>query len=130
MEEGVSLKGRIIGFGGEEYELRSPFGKDSPLRLLFSLSTGLSFLVINPYFVMDDYVLDLDDAVLRSLCLERPQDVAVLCIVRPEADTLYVNLRCPLIINTKGGIFAQVILQNEGYPMSFPFAKRLQRKDP
>jgi flagellar assembly factor FliW len=48
------------------------------------------------------------------------EDVAVLCIVRPDNHILYVNLRSPLIINIKNGSFTQIILQDESYGVSVP----------
>jgi flagellar assembly factor FliW len=121
--DGIPLKGRIIGF--EEYEnyaLQEAFGPDSPFRVLKCLDSGISFLVVNPYHLVDEYNFDVEDDTLAALSLtDRDIDrLAVLCIARYENETIYVNLRSPLLINTEEGRFLQAILPNEGYPVSAP----------
>jgi flagellar assembly factor FliW len=121
----IELSGRTLGF--EEYEkylLRDDFGEVSPFRILSCVDEQISFVVINPFHVLEDYSFEIDDQTAGDLGLEKGslEKVAVLCIVRPQENTLYVNLRSPLVINTKDGLFKQVILENESYPVSFPFA--------
>lgn len=124
---GIPLKGRVIGFEElENYVLEDAFGADSPFRLLRSLDSGISFAVVNPYHVVEEYTLDVEDDALAALSLtDKDVDrVAVVCIARRENDTLYVNLRSPLLVNTEKGLLLQVILPNEGYPVSAPIVKK------
>ncbi len=121
----VGLKGRILGFenlGSYVLEEITPAG--SPFRLLKSAESGISFLVINPYSITAEYTFDLEDRVLEELefTAENMDNIAVLCIVRYDDGGLYVNLRSPLIVNTEKGLFSQIILENEGYPISVPFS--------
>lgn len=121
----IRLKGKIIGFDKfTEYLLEAPFGEDSPFRVLKCVDAPVSFVVINPYYILEDYFFDVDDTIIEELMdrSKSEESIAVLCIVRPNDRTLYVNLRSPIIINTKKGRFIQVILQNEGYGVSVPFA--------
>jgi flagellar assembly factor FliW len=121
----IPLKGRVIGFEeSEEYALQDVFGPDSPFRLLRCLDSGISFLVVNPYHAVEEYTFDVEDDTMAALSLTEGEieHLAVLCIARYEKETLYVNLRSPLLVNTEEGIFLQVILPNEGYPVSFPAA--------
>lgn len=121
----IALKGSIIGF--EEYEnylLQDPFGVDSPFRLLKCIDSELTFLVANPYTVVEDYTFEIQDEAAESLgisanCLDR---LAVLSIMRLQEEIVYINLRSPLLINTEKGLFRQIILSNEAYPVSAPFA--------
>ncbi|HQK47263.1 MAG TPA: flagellar assembly protein FliW [Syntrophorhabdaceae bacterium] len=121
----IRLKGRIIGFEElGEYILDAPFGEDSPFRVLHCIDQPFSFLVVNPYYILEDYSFDIDDHVAEEL-IERSgteATIAVLCIVRPNDKTLYVNLRSPIIVNTARSRFVQVVLQNEAYGVSVPFA--------
>jgi len=126
----IRLKGSIIGFEEfEDYILDAPFGEDSPFRILRCMEGPYSFVVVNPYNVMEDYTIDIDEKIAYELVDIRDANhtIAVLCIVRPVDNTLYVNLRSPIIINTARGMFIQVILQNEGYGVSVPFA--IQKED-
>lgn len=120
----MALKGSIIGFEGyENYLLQDPLGVDSPFRLLRCVDSGLTFLVANPYAAIEDYTLEIQDEAAESLgisanCLDR---LAVMSIARLQGDLVYVNLRSPLLINTEKGVFRQIILSNEAYPVSAPF---------
>lgn len=118
------MKGTIIGF--EEYgsyTLEDAFGEGSPFRLLLCDQAPVSFVVVNPYFILDDYSFEVDEDSLNAIRLNgnAMQDLAVLCIVRPNEHCLYVNLRSPIVVNVKDGLFKQVILQDEAYGVSVPF---------
>ena len=118
------MKGRILGF--EEYEhytLQAAFGESSPFRVLACNDAPISFAVVNPYHFMEDYSFEIEDETATELMLKTSEsdNFAVLCIVRHDQNTLYVNLRSPLIINIKQGVFTQTILQNDLYGVSVPF---------
>jgi flagellar assembly factor FliW len=120
----VNLKGKLIGFEQfEKYVMEDPIGEGSPFRLLTCSEAPLTFVVVNPYHVVDDYSFEIDDAVLKDLFPSgnAMEDIAVLCVVRVDGEALYVNLRSPVIINTKAGTFVQTILQSEAYGVAVPF---------
>lgn len=126
-----SIKGKIIGFEEyDEYVVESKFGPESPFRLLTCPAAGISFIVVNPYYVKGDYTFDITDDVVQALGLDNgsTEHIAVLCIVRPDEEIVYVNLRSPLIIDTKQDRFVQAILQDESYGTAVPFAVR-KRED-
>ncbi len=117
----IPLKGRVIGFEeSQNYALQDAFGPDSPFRLLRCLDSGISFVVVNPFSAVEEYTFDVEDDALAALSLAEGDigRLAVLCIARREKETLYINLRSPLLVNTEKGVFLQVILPNEGYPVS------------
>jgi flagellar assembly factor FliW len=122
----IGLKGKIIGF--EEYDsyrmTDAGFSETSPFRLLSCDEAPISFVVASPFSIIEDYSFELEDAVLKGLKVNGTamEDIAILCIVRPEEGKLYVNLRSPLVINTKMGIFTQIILQDDTYGVSVPIA--------
>ena len=119
------LKGRILGFEEfEHYAMQAAFGESSPFRLLACSEAPISFAVVNPYYIMDDYSFEIEDEIADKVLLRADEmdNIAVLCVVRPDEKTLYVNLRSPIIINIKQGLFIQTILQNDSYGVSVPFA--------
>jgi flagellar assembly factor FliW len=121
------LKGKIIGFEEyKEYMLENVFGDTSPFRLLSCAEVSLSFVVVSPYHILEDYSFELEENVLNLLEVDENaiENVAVLCIVRPDNNILYANLRSPLIINIKNGFFTQIILQDESYGVSVPVAAK------
>jgi len=125
------IKGKIIGFEEyKEYTMGNIFGDTSPFRLLSCVEDSLSFVVVSPYYILEDYSLELEENVLNSLEVDENaiENVAVLCIVRQDENVLFVNLRSPVVINIKEGLFTQIILQNESYGVSVPFAvKEIQK---
>jgi flagellar assembly factor FliW len=108
------------------YTMEEAFGESSPFRLLASQELSVSFVTVNPYEIVEDYSFEIEDKVLKELFPESdyPEDIAVLCLVRPDEDTLCVNLRSPLVVNTRMGMFIQTVLQSESYGVSVPFALR------
>jgi flagellar assembly factor FliW len=121
----IPLRGTILGF--EEYSayaLRNIFDNASPFRILACLDGRIAFLVVNPFVVVEDYNLEIDDAVASNLGLsgESIEHAAVVCIARKRENSYMVNLRSPLIINAVEGRFRQVILQNEAYGIEVPFS--------
>lgn len=125
--ESKELRGKILGFEEiEEFYLEATFGIESPFRSLRAKDKPLAFILINPYFLLDDYSFEVDERMLEKEIGFRGdiQSLAVMCIVRAEEKSLYVNLRAPLIINTNTGRFSQILLDNEAYSISFPFAVR------
>jgi flagellar assembly factor FliW len=120
----VSLKGKIIGF--EEYEnyvMEDPIGEGSPFRLFICTEASVTFVVVNPYHVAEDYSFEIDDAVMGDLFPSgNPmEEIAVLCVVRVDEENLFVNLRSPIVVNTRTGRFVQTILQSEAYGVAVPF---------
>jgi flagellar assembly factor FliW len=119
------LQGKILGFEEfRRYTLEDIPEGPSSFRILSCDEAPLAFVVVNPFQIVDDYSFDIDDAVLDGLGLSQAgaDGVAILCIIRQGDGALYVNLRSPLVINTQKGLFAQIILQNETYGVSVPFA--------
>jgi flagellar assembly factor FliW len=120
----IRVSGTVIGF--KEYKnftLKDTFGEDSPFRLLTCDDAPLAFVVVNPFQIHEEYSFELEDSLLAELSFNSAptEEIAVLCMVRPNDDELYVNLRSPLVINTERGVFAQIILQDETYGVSVPF---------
>ncbi len=121
----IPLKGTVLGFEEYcEYALRNIFDDLSPFRILACQEERIVFLVVNPFAVVEDYNIEIDDSVASHLGLtgENIQDVAVVCVARKENSTYTVNLRAPLIINTVEGRFQQTILQNEAYGIDVTFS--------
>ena len=121
------LRGKVLGFVEyERYALQAAFGEESPFRLLACSDAPISFAVVNPYYIMEDYSFEIEDEIADKVMLKRSEmdNIAVLCVVRADEKMLYVNLRSPIIINIKQGLFIQTILQNDLYGVSVPFVAK------
>ncbi|MCX7856666.1 MAG: flagellar assembly protein FliW [Deltaproteobacteria bacterium] len=132
MSNDIKLKGKILGFEECRNFAMSDFGgKDSPFRLLSAEEGPFSFILVNPYHILDEYSFEVDEKILENEVGLRGNigNLAIMCIVRVDGDTLYVNLRSPLLINIKEGRFTQIVLENESYGVSVPFAVKKESEN-
>ncbi|WP_085991350.1 flagellar assembly protein FliW [Oceanobacillus senegalensis] len=115
----ITFANGIPGFNDEkEFVLLNLFN-DTVYQLLQSVHTSTTaFIVINPYLIYQDYSFELDDSTLEQLGIKQENEVVVLSIVTLKdpfhASTL--NLKAPLIINSKRMLGKQYILTKEEYP--------------
>ena len=113
----------IPGFEEEKQFILQSIEEDSGFQVLQSVQTPeLTFIVVNPYAVVIGYSFDLDEATVHALRLQEEKDVAVLAIVTLK-ETLAkstVNLKAPVIVNTKNNHAKQVILNDDVYAIRHP----------
>lgn len=113
----------IPGFEEEKQFILQSLEEESGFQVLQSVQTpDLTFIVVNPYAVVIGYSFDLDEATVHALQLQEEKDVAVLAIVTLK-ETLAkstVNLKAPIIINTKNNHAKQVILNDDAYAIRHP----------
>lgn len=98
-------------------------GEDSPYSLLLALEQPeVRFLVAPPEVFFPDYEVELSDTDVAALGLTGPDDALVLVIItvpdRPEDAT--ANLVGPIVLNTRTGTGAQVVLADSGHSTRAP----------
>lgn len=78
-------------------------------------SVGL--VVVSPFYAVKDYEFKLDDEMVKELKIESYEDVLVLNTVtlNTDVENITVNLKAPIIINIKGKLGEQIILDNPNY---------------
>jgi len=87
--------------------------KDTDIKWLQSIdSPEVAFIVIDPFSIEPRYSVELPDAMRKLISLERPEDVAVLVILRKEGDSIIANLQGPLVINTSNRTGVQLVLDS------------------
>ncbi|WP_460772427.1 flagellar assembly protein FliW [Microbacterium sp. GXF7504] len=93
---------------------------------LFSLraveDAGLRLYLLDPATVMDGYAPVLTDEQAADLQLPSPDDAMVLVVVHPAAEGPSLNLMAPVVVNRTNGLAAQVILEDQDYPLRAPLA--------
>ena len=86
---------------------------------------NVSFVVANPFEIYKEYVIDLNDEIIKELEIKNSEDVLVLSIITLgetlEKSTL--NLKAPLIMNIKNNLGRQLILQSEKYETKHPLMR-------
>ena len=87
----------------------------------------LAFLLLDPFIVCPDYEADIDDEELARIGIQDPADVLLLSIITVPNDgsPVTTNLRGPLVINKKGRIGMQVILDDKKWSIKFDVANAL-----
>lgn len=120
----VNFPAGLLGFADcRRFELSSfeaGTEQPSPFFILSSRDRELSFLVIHPDLVMQDYCLPLPAEVLGRLGTGSERQVLPLLIVtaRERIEAITVNLQGPLAIGIDSGIGVQLVV--EEYPLRYP----------
>lgn len=94
---------------------------DSPFRVLRCLDIdGFALPVIDPTLVDPGYRPELGSRLDETLGLSREDPVLVLAVATILPGGPVANLRAPVIINTRGRVAAQIILDDRRYPLRAP----------
>lgn len=82
----------------------------------------IGFVVISPYYVMEDYEVDIDDDKIKELNITVSEDALVLntVTINSEIKDITANLQAPIIINIKDKIGEQIILTDDKYKIKYP----------
>ena len=116
-------------FAFEEYKsyiLITPLGSGKfPVWLQSTENPNLCFILFNPLEFCPDYRVTVADEDLAPLDLDSNEDTGfyVISVIPENNMDATVNLKSPIIINTKNNKAVQVIVADD-YPIKFPvFAK-------
>ncbi|MGN0141574.1 MAG: flagellar assembly protein FliW [Roseburia sp.] len=88
-----------------------------------------AFPVMQPELVKPDYAPSVSEELLRPLGEMADEDVFVLVTVTaaPKKEDTSVNLKAPVIINTRNNKGMQVIVEDD-YPIKFRICEALKEK--
>ena len=118
----ITVPKGIIGFDEtKRYTLLSPLGQDTfPMWFQAVDSTEPCFVVYDPWQIYPDYQFEIDDEMQSLLKVESGDSLRLLAvaIVPDDYKKTTINLRCPIIINTKNNVAGQTIL--EDYEFKYP----------
>jgi len=119
----ISFEGGIPGLEEfREYALLQ-FEESYPIIWLQSVDNGgICLPVLDTFAVLTGYVFDIDDADVKELELESPEELHVVSVlVIPEdIQRMTVNLAAPIIINTATGKAKQIVLGGGDYNVRAP----------
>jgi flagellar assembly factor FliW len=82
---------------------------------------GLALPIINPLFVKPDYNPVVEDELLRHIGELTENNVIIFLTlnVPTQIEDMSVNLMAPIIINADTRCGAQIIVENDDYPIKF-----------
>lgn len=118
----INIPDGIIGFEStKRYTLLSPLGEDTfPMWLQSVDGAEPCFVVYDPMQIYPDYRFEITDEEQERLKIGAytPYRCLTVAIVPDDYKKTTINLRCPIVINTKDNIAAQVML--EDYDFKYP----------
>lgn len=78
---------------------------------------NICFVVVPPTFVDPKYDINISDETVKSLKIENPEDIYVYSIVTipDNINEMTVNLRAPILLNTKNNKAVQEVLEDDRY---------------
>lgn len=90
----------------------------------------VSFVVTNPFEVVQNYDFEIPDNLLDMLKIQNPEDVLVLSIVViPEKiEKLSINLKAPVIINVYSRLGKQLVLDDPKYSTKYYIYDGIENK--
>lgn len=83
------------------------------------------FVVVDPLKVFKGYSVK-GSIIKQHLAFEDEKDLRFLAITTVTAGSkeVYVNLKCPIVINARNNTAAQIILDSDDYPIRYYLIKR------
>lgn len=92
---------------------------------------NLTFLIVDPFLICNDYELDVDDKQLLKIGIKSPLDVIVMTIVTipQEEGVVTANLQGPIIINKNTKESLQVVLNSSKWTTKHDIIKALKSKE-
>lgn len=122
--EYIEFKDGIFGFEEEKRFLPIMLedGSDAILYLQSLDNEDLSFIIMNPFMLKEDYNPRLCQEDYQSLGTSQEKDLSyyVLCVVGDTAEQSTVNLKCPIVVNAVNRQARQVILDSQEYGFRHP----------
>lgn len=126
-EDIVKFPHGLYGFeDSKEFVVLSDNKEDNPFMWLQSVrNIEPRFVVIDPMKIFKNYYVP-PEAARPLIPIDDERDLRFLAIttVISGAKEVYVNLKCPIVINARENIAAQVILDIDDYPFRYYLVKR------
>ena len=120
----IEFKEGIFGFEEEKKFLPVMFedGSDAVLYLQSIRNEKLSFVVMNPFMLKEDYNPVLSEEDYKKLGTSDEKDLSyyVFCVIANVAEESTVNLRCPIVVNHVTRQAVQVILGSDEHGLRHP----------
>lgn len=94
------------------------------LYALQAADTGKRLYVLDPGVYLEDYTPVISDEQCSALDVTAPEDVWVLVVANPGENGTTMNLMAPIVVNTASGKCAQIILDNQDWPLQAELSAR------
>jgi len=104
---------------------------DSILCLQSMDDADLAFVIMNPFYVVNDYApaLGAEDCRILDAHKDAPLSFYVIAVVHEDWNDTTVNLKCPIAVNHENGVAKQVIMDDTSYSMRHPIASGARKEE-
>ncbi len=117
----------VVGFPDLEHYAVIEEAESAPVMWLQALGAPDVLLpVVDACLVTGNYSVELSDEEARELGLRRAEDARLLLVMTLDADParITVNLRAPIVWNTRGAAAMQLVLQDSSLSVRHPVRPR------
>ena len=114
----IEFKHKILGFEDyNKFTLIDNLEDDFFYWLQSTEEPELSFILLNPYEVIDDYEVQVSDDFLKDIKLKNDNSIIIYTMVNigDNGEYIAINLKAPILINSENQLGGQVVLEKE-YP--------------
>lgn len=125
-EDVITFKKGLPGFENLKKFIIVPFEDNEVFSVLISIEDmEVGIPVTSPFHVDETYEFKLSDERINELNVNSHEEILVLNTVTLNSDmkNITINMKAPIIINIKGKIGEQIILDNEKYRIKEPLFK-------
>lgn len=132
-EDVVEFGEGLFGFPDQTSFLPLSFddGNDGMICLQSIEDESISFILMNPFSLLHSYspVLAAGDIASVSGGNEAELSYYAICVMKSNLEDSTVNLKCPIVVNTKNRQAKQVILDTPLYTFRHPLKEFLGKED-
>jgi flagellar assembly factor FliW len=117
----ITIPEGLIGFSSFKRFVVYSRPNDLPFQWLQCVEDPtLAFVVVDPLVFCPDYQVEVKSEEISDLllCDIREAGVLVLVVIPQDTQATRINLRAPLVINTKNNLAKQLILGDD-YPLQY-----------
>ena len=86
--------------------------------------SAIRLFVLDAAIYLPDYSPEISDEHCRAIDLHSADDAMVLVVANPGETGTRMNLRAPIVVNVHTGVCAQVILDDQDWPLQAELATR------
>ena len=96
-----------------------------PIKWLISLEDErIALPVIDPWLIVEDYSLNLDNETVKTLENPKADRTLVLAVIDLHSKNVSVNLAAPIIVNLDKAIGVQTIIDDARYTVKHPLSRK------
>ena len=128
-ESVIHFEAGLPGFEDRhDFVILNNYDTEEPVPFMWLQSVedpNLAFVVTIPFFMRPDYAFDIPTEVCEELDISSPEEVGVytICRIAGPVESMTMNLRNPIIINSKNFKAMQMMITDDRYTTKEIFKK-------